>query len=262
MVPLGGAEEAVLEHVPNEVKVTITTSPRKGLEPTLELVERIAGHGYDVVPHLAARHVRDRGHLAELVERLRTTGTSDVLVMAGDAEEPAGEFDGSLPLLRALAELGQPFRDVGITGYPESHAFISDDATISSMFEKETFATYIVSQICFDPQVTAAWVGAVWERGTRLPIHIGLPGPVPRTKLLRVSARIGVGDSMRFLRRHGGWLRRTLSGDFDPDPLVRGLEESLDHPRPNVAGFHLFTFNDLAETERWRQRTLETAPTR
>ena len=33
-----------------------------------------------------------------------------MLVMAGDAEEPAGEFDGSLPLLEALAELGQPFR--------------------------------------------------------------------------------------------------------------------------------------------------------
>ena len=263
MIPLAGAEEAVLEHVPTDVKVTITTSPRKGLEPTLELVERIAGHGYEVVPHLAARHVRDRGHLAELVERVRRAGASDVLVMAGDAEEPAGEFDGSLPLLRALAELGQPFRDVGITGYPESHAFISDEATIRSMFEKEEFATYIVSQICFDPQVTAAWVSAVWERGTHLPIHIGLPAPVSRTTLLRGSGRIGVGDSMRFLRTHGGWLRRTLSGAFDPDPLIRGLEESFDHARPNVGGFHVFTFNDLAETEQWRQRRLATAtPTR
>jgi len=257
VIPLAGAEEAVLEHVPTDVKVTVTTSPRKGLEPTLGLVEQLAGHGYAVVPHLAARHVRDRRHLAELVERLRASGASDVLVMAGDAEQPAGQFDGSLALLRALAELGQPFRDVGITGYPESHAFISDEATIRSMFEKEEFATYIVSQICFDAQVTAAWVAAVWERGTRLPIHIGLPGAVPRSKLLRVSARIGVGDSIRFLRAHGGWLRRAIRGAFDPDPLVAGLEESLGQPRPNVAGFHIFTFNDLEGTERWRQRALE-----
>ena len=263
MIPLAGAEEAVLEHVPTDVKVTVTTSPRKGLEPTLVLAEQLAGHGYAVVPHLAARHVRDRGHLAELAERLRAAGASDVLVMAGDAEQPAGAFDGSLPLLRALAELGQPFRDVGITGYPESHAFISDDATIRSMFEKEEFATYIVSQICFDPQVTAAWVAAVWERGTRLPIHIGLPGAVPRSKLVRVSTRIGVGDSIRFLRTHGGWLRRSLRGEFDPDSLVAGLEESLDRPRRNVGGFHIFTFNDLEGTERWRQRALaSTAPVR
>jgi methylenetetrahydrofolate reductase (NADPH) len=256
VIPLGGAEEAVLEHLPTEVKVTVTTSPRKGLEPTLELVERLAGHGYAVVPHLAARHVRDAGHLAELVERLRATGASDVFVMAGDVQEPAGEFEGAAPLLRALAELGQPFRDVGITGYPESHAFIPDEATIASMFEKEEFATYIVSQICFDPQVTATWVSAVWDRGTHLPIHIGLPGLVPRSKLLRVSARVGVGDSVRFLRTHGGWLRRTLRGAFDPDPLLAGLGRSLGSGRPNLAGFHIFTFNDLEGTERWRQGAL------
>jgi methylenetetrahydrofolate reductase (NADPH) len=249
VVPLAGAEEAVLEHVPTEVKVTITTSPRKGLEPTLELVERIAAHGYGVVPHLAARHVRDRGHLAEVVERLRAAGASDVLVMAGDAEEPAGEFDGSLPLLQALSELGQPFREVGITGYPESHAFIADDATIKAMFAKEDFATYIVSQICFDPEMTAAWIGAVWERGTKLPIHIGLPGPVPRAKLFEISERIGVGDSLRLLDAG--------DGDFDPDSLVRGLEETLGRPRPNVGGFHIFTFNELEGTERWRQSALE-----
>jgi methylenetetrahydrofolate reductase (NADPH) len=255
VIPLAGVEAAVveaavLEHVPADVKVTVTTSPRKGLEPTLELAERLATHGYTVVPHLAARHVRDRGELAELVERVRAFGASDVLVMAGDAPEPVGEFDGSVPLLRALAELGEPFDEVGITGYPESHAFISDEATIRSMFEKEEFATYIVSQICFDPDVTAAWVTAVWERGTRLPIHVGLPGVVPRPKLLRISERIGIGPSLAFLERDA-------DGEFDPGRLVSGLDASLGGQRPNVGGFHIFTFNDLEGTERWRQQALE-----
>ena len=75
----------MLEHVPTEVTMTVTTSPAKGLEPTLDLAERLAEHGYRVVPHLAARHVRDRVHLAELVDRLRAAGASDVLVIAGDA---------------------------------------------------------------------------------------------------------------------------------------------------------------------------------
>ena len=252
VIPLAGAEEAVVEHVPTEVKVTVTTSPAKGLEPTLALTERLAEHGYEVVPHLAARHVRDRTHLAELVERLRATGASDVLVMAGDAPEPAGEFDGSQPLLVALEELGHPFRDVGITGYPESHALISDAATIKSMFAKEEFATYIVSQICFDPQATADWMRAVWERGTRLPIHIGLPGATSATRLLRVCERIRVGDSLSVLRGDVG----TLDGEYDPGSLVDGLDETLGEGRPNLGGFHIFTFNDLAPTERWRQRQL------
>jgi methylenetetrahydrofolate reductase (NADPH) len=249
VIPLAGAEETVLEHVPRDVTVTVTTSPRKGLEPTLDLAGRIARHGYAVVPHLAARHVVDRSHLAEIVERVRGHGANDVLVLAGDAEEPAGDFDGSLPFLRALAELGNPFANVGMTGYPESHAFISDQATIRAMFEKEGFATYIVSQICFDPEVTAAWVSAVWERGTRLPIHIGLPGVVSCARLARVSARIGVGPSLGLLKTDGG--------PFDPSELVVGLEEHLAQPRRNVAGFHIFTFNDLESTERWRQRMLQ-----
>jgi hypothetical protein len=28
-------------------------------------------------------------------------------------------------------------------------------------------------------------------------------------------------------------------------------------PASNVAGFHWYTFNELARTERWRRRTLE-----
>jgi len=250
VIPLNGTEEAVVEHVPTDVTVTVTTSPAKGLEPTLALTERLAEHGYRVVPHVAARHVRDRGHLAELVERLRATGASDVLVLAGDAEEPAGDFDGSLPLLQALSELGQPFRDVGITGYPESHALISDAATVNSMFAKEEFSTYIVSQICFDPEVTAAWMRAVWERGTRLPIYIGLPGAVPRTKLLRVCERIRVGDSIGALRADEG----SHNGQFEPSALLRGLDQSLGDAPPNLGGFHIFTFNELANTEHWRQR--------
>jgi len=251
--------EAVLEHVPFEVTVTITTSPMKGFEPTLALAERLSGHGYAVVPHLSARLVRDGSHLGELVERLRTSGVRDVFVVAGDATEPAGEFAGAAALLRRLHDLGHPFAEVGITGYPESHAFISDDTTIQAMFEKAKYATYIVSQICFDPGVTAAWVEAVWKRGTRLPIHVGLPGPVPRRKLVRVATRIGLGDSTRFLRGHGDWVTRALGRGFDPDELVAGLGGALADPERKLAGFHIFTFNELAETERWRQRALARA---
>jgi methylenetetrahydrofolate reductase (NADPH) len=248
----------VLENVPSDITLTVTTSPTRGLEPTLALTERLAGHGYAVVPHLAARLVRDRGHLTELVSRLRDCDTRDVFVIAGDASEPAGEFEGAASLLRAFADFEHPFVEVGISGYPESHAFISDDATIRAMFAKAEFATYIVSQICFDPRVTVGWVEAVWARGTRLPIHIGLPGPVSRRRLLRISARIGLGDSTRFLRSHGSWARRALGG-FDPDPLIAGLGRLLAEPERKVAGFHIFTFNDLASTERWRLRSLALA---
>ena len=50
---------------------------------------------------------------------------------------------------------------------------------------------------------------------------------------------------------------------FDPDPIVAGLEERLTDPERKIAGFHIFTFNDLADTEQWRRRRLAAAaPTR
>jgi methylenetetrahydrofolate reductase (NADPH) len=259
VLPLDGVEEQVLTHVPRDVTVTVTASPTKGLGPTFDLAARLVGHGYDVVPHLSARLIRATGHLAELVDRLRAIGVRDVFVVAGDAQEPQGPFEGAAELLDTLADLGHPFERIGITGYPESHPLIDDETTIAAMFAKARHATYIVSQVCFDPWVTAQWIEDVWARGTRLPIYVGVPGVVSRTKLVRVSRRIGIGDSVRFLRKNGSFAARFFRpGGFSPDPLVDGLGVVLESGK--VAGFHVFTFNDVEDTEAWRRARLRSAP--
>jgi methylenetetrahydrofolate reductase (NADH) len=253
VLPVDGIEEQVVAHVPHDVKVTVTASPARGLEATLAVTERLAAAGYQVVPHLSARMVRDAAELAEIVARLEAAGVRDAFVPAGDATEP-GQFPDAASLLRALE--GLHLTERGITGYPESHHFIDDETTVSAMFEKAPLATYIVSQICFDPATIAWWVRAVRERGTTLPIWIGVPGVVHHAKLLRISMKIGLGESARFLRAHRAWLRRLITHTFSPDPLLRELQPLLDDPAANVAGLHIFTFNELERTERWRQRTL------
>ena len=105
-----------------------------------------------------------------------------------------------------MDELRGRFAEIGISGYPESHHFISDEATIEAMFEKEPMATYIVSQICFDTDVIAIWVRRVRDRGTKLPIWIGIPGVTDNRRLLRISLKIGLGESARFLEpTAAGW---------------------------------------------------------
>jgi methylenetetrahydrofolate reductase (NADPH) len=258
VLPLDGAEEGVLAHLPRErSRVTITASPRKGLEATLDLSERLAGHGYTVVPHLSARLVRDREHLTEALARLRAAGVHELFVPAGDAREPAGEFVGAADLLTAMSSDREGFTEVGITGYPESHHLISDETTIRAMFEKAPMATCIISQICFDASVICTWIDRVRARGTRLPIWIGMPGIVDYSKLVRVSRAIGLGESTRFLRAHGAWARRLLTRRFKPNTLLDRLGPCLVRPEANVAGFHLYTFNELEGTERWRRQTLE-----
>lgn len=257
MIPLDGVEQEVLRHVPAELTVTITSSPSRGPEATLALAERLAGHGYRVVPHLAARLIADRVQLRELLARIQSLGIHEVFVVAGDLDEPLGPFEGAAALLEAMAELGHGLQQIGITGYPESHAFISDETTIQAMFEKAPYATYIVSQICFDAAVIATWLRRVRERGVELPIYVGLPGPVDPVRLLRLSARIGLGESARFLRGHGSWLRRlTLPRGYRPGLLLERLAPDLARPDNRVAGLHLFTFNELEQSEAWRRSEL------
>jgi methylenetetrahydrofolate reductase (NADPH) len=124
------------------------------------------------------------------------------------------------------------------------------------MFAKAPMATCIISQICFDADAIAGWVREVRRRGTHLPIWIGLPGTVDHAKLVRISMKIGLGESSRFLRHHRNWMSRLMTRQFKPDPLLRGLAPLVADRDAGIAGFHLYTFNEVARTERWRREAI------
>ncbi len=247
----------MLEHLGTDVKVTVTASPRKGLEATLDLTERLARAGYAVVPHLSARLVRDRAHLEEIVARLLAAGVRELFVLAGDATSRASS-PAPPSCSSAMGPLRAQFDEIGITGYPESHHLISDEETIQAMFAKAPMATCIISQICFDAEVIAAWIAEV-RRARDAPADLDRPAraSVDYARLVRISMKIGLGESARFLGHHRNWMSRLMTRQFKPDPLLRGTRPDARGPGRDVAGFHLYTFNEVARTERWRRQALE-----
>ena len=48
-------------------------------------------------------------------------------------------------------------------------------------------------------------------------------------------------------------------GGYSPERFVRGLLPDLAAPDRKVAGLHVFTFNEIEPTERWRQEMLARA---
>jgi len=258
VLPTKSTEDAVAEWVPAGMTVTVTASPVKGLEPTIELTERLAARGYRVVPHLAARSVTDDAHLDRIVARLKACGVDDVFVPGGDAPHPAGRFDSALPLLERLDELGRPFSRIGITVYPESHPKIHDDITIQAMWDKRRYASYIVSNVCFDAAQLGRWIGRIRARGVNLPLYVGLAGPAERTRLLKMAAVAGASESARFITRHPSWILRFWApGGYSPDRLLDRAAAVLTAPGSGVAGLHLFTFNQVQQAELWRRAALE-----
>jgi methylenetetrahydrofolate reductase (NADPH) len=256
--PAKSTEETVLEWVPTDLTVTVTASPAKGLDPTLDLTERLTARGYRVVPHVSARLVRDDAHLADIVARLTACGVDDVFVPAGDADPPAGRFGSALALLDRLAEMGRPFSRVGVTGYPESHPRIDDDITIQAMWDKRHHAAYLVSNLCFDPATLRHWIRRVRARGVTMPMFIGIAGPVDRARLLRMATKAGVAESARFLTGHTEWLLRlgTPTG-YNPGRLLERTGATLADPASAVEGLHVFTFNQVRQTEQWRRSLLD-----
>jgi methylenetetrahydrofolate reductase (NADPH) len=257
VLPTATTEEKVLTHLARDRVVTVTASPSKGLEATIDLAERLAGHGYTTVPHLAARMITGRTELAELCERLTGKGINRVFVPGGDAE-PAGDYPDALSLLEDLTVLGRPFAQVGITGYPESHPTINDDLTVQAMWDKRRHATHVVSNLTFDPAVVRGWIRRMRDRGITMPLLLGVPGPVERTKLLAMATRIGVGESTRFLAKHKGTFARLAApGGFTGEKFLEQCAPALAMPDAFVEGLHVFTFNQIAETEAWRTELLE-----
>jgi methylenetetrahydrofolate reductase (NADPH) len=256
VIPVGGIEERVSVLAPGTT-VTVTCSQHHGLDRTLEVSEHLTLRGYRVVPHLAARLVRDRDHLEQIVARLAAAGIGEAFVVGGDASPPAGSYRDAGDLLEALDTLADSPAVVGVAGYPEGHPFITEARLLDALLRGQPHAGHVVTQICFETDALVRWIHRIRQAGITLPVIVGLPGVVERRKLAEISLRAGVGPSLRYVARHGRQLASLArSRRYDPTPLTRAVAAHLDDPGLGIQGVHLFTFNQVETTKAWLARTV------
>ncbi len=251
ILPLGRSEEEARE-LPEPVRLTVTCSPKHGPDRSVQVAGRLRAMGHGVTVHIAARMVRDRAHLDALLADMAAIGADDLFLIGGDADPPQGRYASAVELAPELAAHPQRPASIGIAGYPEGHPHISDEELERALRAKCEHADYVVTQMCFDPEALRAWVRRQREAGMRLPVLIGIPGKVSRTKLLELSARIGVGPSLEFLRKQRG-LRSLLSRRSTADRLYDALADTRGDAELAIAGFHIFTFNQLVDTWEWER---------
>jgi len=247
VLPFASAEPQ-LETLAAGTSIAVTVSPKHGVDHTLDFAEPWVARGLDVVPHIAARMVADPGHADRVAERIRGAGFREVFVIGGDQTPPLGPYDSAGSLLERLTPLLPGVR-VGIAGYPEGHPIVPDDVLTDALAAKSPVASAIVTQLCFDSTTIVDWVREIREAGIRVPVLVGIPGVVDRRKLLELATRVGVGASTRYLRKNlKASAKLLLHSTYEPASLVDELQRAAVDPSLAIAGFHVFTFNQVTST--------------
>jgi methylenetetrahydrofolate reductase (NADPH) len=260
LIPLKGIESA-FEAIPNGSTVTLTCSAKFGIERTLRYTELARAAGLRVVPHLAARQVRDIAELRGFVRRITDAGVEDLYVIGGDVPEPLGGYSSSVELLRDLAGLEHGLESIGVACYPEGHPSIPDTVLIEELRAKQELATYMVSQLCFDVSALLDWLPRMRSLGISLPLRLGIAGPVNSRKLAELSLRIGVGPSLRFVGKQHGLIRNLLFGtSYRPERLLDELSRDSRFTDLGIERLHVFTFNQVEATAIWLRRVAEVSP--
>jgi len=257
LVPIKSVEQAISE-LPAGAPVSVTCSARGGLPATLDLTARLLDLGHDVVPHLAARLVEGREHVGRLAAWLRDHGVTEVFVVGGDADAPLGPYADGASFLRDLLNGDSGLQSVGVPAYPDGHPLIVDDVLRAALLHKQALLgqagvrASATTQMCFDAPRIERWISDERAAGLTLPIDLGIPGVVSRTKLLSIGMRLGVGSSLRFLRKNRSSMSRMVSlGGYDPSDLTASLADRA--AELGVTGLHAFTFNSVASTLAWQQ---------
>lgn len=227
-------------------EVSITYLPGADSRDVVAQATRLRSLGYDPIPHVPARSMRDRTHLSDYLSALRSEANiRQVLIIGGSPDRPVGPFSSTLDLLET--GLFDGLR-VGVAGHPEGMPVLSERECDRMLALKNRYARdtgtdmFVMTQWSLDVATIHAWLDRI-EPFNHLPIYLGIPGPTSPTTLLKFAKLCGVKTSLLGLRHQSARLGQLLTVQT-PDYLVDGLVDRIHH-------FHLYTFGGVARSRDW-----------
>jgi methylenetetrahydrofolate reductase (NADPH) len=245
------------EHLPEGSVVSVTASPTKDLQATLDMAAQLIDLGHTAIPHLAARMVTGPDHVREIARWIDAHAVRDVFVIGGDAPDPFGPYHDAAAFISALLDARPALERVGFGGYPDGHAAIPSDVLAAAITDKQQLLVeaglsgWVSTQMCFDTAVVTDWITRTRAGGLHLPIHLGIPGVIDTVKLLTMGTKLGIGASLRYLRKNRAVVSKLAApGGYDPMDMLVPMAADLD--RLDIAALHVFTFNQVANTVAWQ----------
>ncbi|KPP88890.1 MAG: methylenetetrahydrofolate reductase (NADPH) [Rhodobacteraceae bacterium HLUCCA08] len=246
--------------LPAGTRVYIAHIEGTPIEDMVATARRLAGDGFQVMPHFPARIIRDRAMLADWIARYRgEAGVSQALLLGGGVARPQGDYDNSMQLLES--GLFADFSRLHVAGHPEGNRDIDPaggranvDAALrwKQAFSDSTDAEMaIVTQFAFAAGPIIDWADSLRAAGITLPIHIGIAGPAKLQTMIKFAMACGVGPSMKVLQKRAKDVTKLLL-PFEPTEVLTDLAaHAATDPDFNVTHVHFFPLGGIRTCADW-----------
>jgi methylenetetrahydrofolate reductase (NADPH) len=255
--------------LPPGTRVYIAHIDGTPIEDMVSTAARIAGEGFDVMPHFPARIIPDRATLADWIARYRgEAGIDQALLIGGGIAEPSGDFHSSMQLIET--GLFDGFGRLHVAGHPEGNRDIDPDGSDRNImealrwkqaFSERTDATVaIATQFAFEAGPVIAWADRLRAEGIGLPIHLGIAGPAKLQTLIRFAVACGVGPSLRVLQKRATDVTKLVL-PYEPTDFVADLaRHKAANPDSLIEQLHIFPLGGIKAAADWALEHGRAAP--
>jgi methylenetetrahydrofolate reductase (NADPH) len=246
--------------LPKGTRVYIAHIEGTPIEDMVATAKRIAGEGFDVMPHFPARIIPDKATLADWIARYKgEANVKQALLLGGGVNTPAGDYDSSMQLIES--GLFNGFDRLHVAGHPEGNKDIDKDGgdaiVMQALKWKQAFSERsdakmaIATQFCFEADPVIAWANKLAEAGVHLPIHIGVAGPAKLQTLIKFAISCGVGASLRVLQKRAMDVTKLLM-PYEPTEFVSGLAtHKAANPNFGIEQVHFFPLGGIKTNAAW-----------
>ncbi len=244
--------------LPAQCPIYVSHVPSASMAQVVRTALAVQAAGFQATPHLVARRINYPETLRTTLAELSAHGVEQVLLVAGDTEHAAGEFENTLDVFGSGLIEKSGIRRIGVAGYPEGqrgigHAMLGNALKIKQAFAERTgLPLFIVTQFGFNGNALRDWEPELVRIGVRLPILAGVAGPTPLSKLIKFAMRCGIGASLRTVMRNLSAVSGVAELATTPEQHVMRLMQLPGSTR--VIAPHFFCFGGVLETAEWINR--------
>jgi methylenetetrahydrofolate reductase (NADPH) len=249
------------QHLADGTRVFIALLDAGDVEAQIAAASALHQAGFQAVPHVPARFVRDEEDLKRRIAAFSKSGVTQILALGGGAAQPIGKFEAAIQLMVTGVFEAHGIARIGIAGHPEGNPDITkihgEAALFAALKQKQAWLKekkiegFIATQFLFDAEPLAYWAKGLREQGIDLPLHVGIPGPASIKTLVRYAALCGVGHSARFIRKQALNITKLLSVS-EPTEFVEQLAKlHFEKPELKIAGPHMYPFGGFDKLFAW-----------